>query len=117
VVTAWSGIASITVHTPEQPTDLNRWHLAVDAIEEAVANAVRHGKATTIDVATMETPDCLEIRIADDGGNQVHVGCPGVGQAWFDSISPGRWQHVKTPTGTALTMQISLEQESTWGFP
>ena len=36
-------------------------------VQEALNNVVKHARATTVDVSIVETDDCIDMRIADDG--------------------------------------------------
>ena len=107
IVTAWTGIATMEVHTPESMGDIARWHIAVDAIEEAVANAIRHGHATTITIRITEEEDALGITVHDDSRSEGSAASRGLGDVWFDAISEGRWQRVCTSRGSTLSITVS----------
>jgi signal transduction histidine kinase len=106
VVTAWSGIASITVHTPEQHADLNRWHLAVDAIEEAIANAIRHARAKQIQVSIQVDGEDLVVSVYDNGALNGRTKTVGIGQEWLTTVSAGQWHRQRIDEGSYLTLRL-----------
>ncbi len=59
------------VRTLDDPSEsrLNRSErlLAVRVVEEAISNALRHGRAQVVDVRVSLVDDALELRVSDDG--------------------------------------------------
>ena len=106
IVTAWSGIADISIQAPESMGDIARWHLAVDAIDEAIANAIRHGRARTITIRITEGDDTFGITVHDDSKTHGSPKGSGLGDAWFHTVSDGRWERTMTATGVELSMTI-----------
>lgn len=109
IVTAWSGIASISIDAPESIGDTARWHLAVDAIDEAIANAIRHGGATAIDLTLADKSDALVIEIADNGAHQRMPSSDGLGHRWLTSVTDGRWYQDCAESGSRLTLHVRGE--------
>lgn len=57
---------------------------------EAVANAHKHGQASTVDVVVTAEAGGVRVTITDDGVGPTR-GVPGLGSAWLDFIAPGAW--------------------------
>ncbi|MGI9188336.1 MAG: sensor histidine kinase, partial [Gaiellales bacterium] len=60
-------------------------------VEEALANAVRHGGAGTIAVAVTRIDDDVRIVVEDDGIGPQGEGGPGLGTTILDQATRGRW--------------------------
>lgn len=72
------------------------------AINEAVANAYRHGKATRVTVNLNEE---LELTVLDDGHGFGEIE-PGLGSALFDSIST-EWELTASEAGSLLRLKLT----------
>lgn len=59
-------------------------HAVVEVIREAVTNAVRHARATTIKVNATLASDVVLLEIQDDGNHMKAVGSPGLGSKMMD---------------------------------
>jgi len=106
IVDAWAGIANIEVTQPASIANGTALDLAVDAIEEAVANAVRHGGAATINIVIEESPTDMVVTVRDDGSPTTHSS--GMGEEWMHSITAGQWTRSTTPGGSELTLKLPL---------
>lgn len=83
VIEAWSGIATTTITFDERISDTDpRLVIAVQIIEEGIANAVRHSGATQIDAELNLSGDNLVMQLTSDGsiGNR---SVDGVGTKWL----------------------------------
>jgi hypothetical protein len=128
---AWTGIANISLDLPlgseaatgaAGPTGQERmtaWALVTDAVEECVTNAIRHGKASAVQVTCRDLGDALEATISDNGtwdkktataGREpVDAAQPsGIGLTLVDRISDGNWSVVKTGEGTTLVLRVHI---------
>ena len=76
-------------------------------VEEAIANAIRHGKATHIDIdVTADAHQALHVVVSDNGiGPQ--GGRPGIGSAYLTQVSQGQWAITPTVEGSRLEVVIS----------
>jgi anti-sigma regulatory factor (Ser/Thr protein kinase) len=84
----------------------------MDAIEEAVANAIRHGGAKTVEVA-VRPDDCgLVASISDDGAPTHPANRSGFGHQWMTSITKGEWKRERTNTGSAVTLHVAMTPPS-----
>jgi signal transduction histidine kinase len=84
---AWKGLCRLTVWCSEDLHDDPRLPAAVHVIEEIVANAVRHGGASYVDVQIGLTSDGLRISCVSDSqspGSDI----PGIGQRFLHELSP-----------------------------
>jgi signal transduction histidine kinase len=106
IVDAWAGIATITITQATAPTNTSALALAVDAIEEAITNAVRHGGATEILVHIKQSPSQLIVSVRDNGHASAHS--PGMGEEWMNSITAGQWSRSATDHGSELTLNLPL---------
>jgi hypothetical protein len=81
-------------------------------IEEAIANAVRHGKAHHIDIRISATRENLEIEVCDDGtsGATSDSGAlattRGVGVALISACTDGNWSLRREGNSTKLLARI-----------
>lgn len=74
-------------------------------VEEGLTNAVRHGRATIIDVTVSSSEDAALVVIADNGcGPQ--GGSPGLGMALLSQASAGRWELVRNDGRTQLRVWV-----------
>ena len=80
-------------------------------VEEAISNAIRHGKATHIKIAvTFNQVKQLLVTVRDDGiGPQQHA--PGIGSAFLDQVSAGNWSLEKTSPGATLRVTLPKDRE------
>jgi hypothetical protein len=103
LINNWKGIAEIRAQLPNELPD-EELALALEVIEEAIANAVRKAHATIITIDIQSKQASLYIRIADNG--TVEPGEPGLGTAWLDSISNGNWNRTFSDTGSELFVAL-----------
>jgi len=108
-VSLWEGFCTFDVQI--DPSASQRFQTEAPAVgrvvEEAIANAIRHGKAThiVIDVSN-DTHQTLHVVISDNGiGPQ--GGTPGIGSAYLTQVSQGKWTITPTAEGTRLEVVIS----------
>lgn len=101
---AWEGIAVIDVQVECGPED-PRLSLAVRAVEELVANAIRHGSARRIQVQVRETVDRgLSVEIRSDG--ELSRATSGVGQGWLSSISQSGLEYCEDARGSGVRLEL-----------
>jgi signal transduction histidine kinase len=107
-VNLWNEICEISITIDPLITNSNP-DLIVQVgriIEEAISNAIRHGRAKSISISlTKNTGDQIEISVVDDGlGPQ--GGKPSLGSALLDQASGGNW--VLRSTGNGSQLQLSI---------
>ena len=76
-------------------------------VEDGIANSIRHGKATHIDIdISMGSGRDVHVDIRDNGiGPQ--GGDPGLGTAYLRQVSDGRWSLTALTTGSELRATIT----------
>lgn len=84
----------------------------IEIVREAVGNAVRHGKATQVDVAVLESePGVLKIMVKDNGAGITEESVAGLGSAMLDQISL-TWKRENYSSGCELTVFVVREREA-----
>lgn len=81
------------------------WALALGVVEEGVANAVRHGFASSVKISIVSTGSDVIISIRDDGTGP-RQGSPGIGSAFFNAIS-SEWILKNTGSGSQLRLVLT----------
>ena len=99
IAEAWRGILAVEVAVDSNLEVTTHVRLALEAIEECVANAARHSSATAVEVSLRELPDGLEV-IVSDNGSPFHDGEKvGLGSEWMIRISSGRLTRTRSASG------------------
>jgi signal transduction histidine kinase len=75
-------------------------------VEEGIANAIRHGGATVVDIAVRAAPDGSVEVVVDDDGSGLAAGGPGIGSAILDAVTGGGWERMATERGCRLTARV-----------
>lgn len=91
------------VHISDLPadiTDRQRRDIA-RVVDEACANAHRHGGATTCWITVDEDADGVVVRVDDDGSGITRDSTPGLGSGLFASVSRDDWSLAPRPEGGA----------------
>lgn len=107
LINEWSAVANVHLEYSVAHTGpLEQGQLIVGIAEEALANAVRHGHATEIDVrVTSSGPDVL-VSIENNGTAKA-IGQPGLGTRWLDQVS--RSDFTLRPRGDGgMRLQVRL---------
>lgn len=102
----WRGVISVEIHcsissvTSQQETNL------IDRIvNELIANAHRHGKASTISISLRATEQTIQFEAIDNGlGPQ--LGQRGLGSAILSAATAGEWSLNTHVTGTIVSGKI-----------
>jgi len=105
---AWQGLADVTIDLPDSLEPEGAWQLVVQAVDECVTNAVRHGHARRVDVVCRQGDDAIHVTVDDDGDGEDATGTEsaGLGRRWFDQVSGGRWS--LTPAGPGGGSRVLL---------
>jgi signal transduction histidine kinase len=82
------------------------WSLVSGVVEEGVANAVRHGFASSVKISVVSTDSDVIISIRDDGTGP-RQGTPGIGSAFFSAIS-NDWVLKETGSGSKLRLVLPI---------
>ena len=107
-VDLWSGFCDFDVDFGEGIADSSDQAAVVGrAVEEAIANAIRHGHASHVEVSvTRGSGARLLVRICDDGTGP-QGGSPGLGSAYLAMVSAGTWSMAATEDGTCVLVPIA----------
>ena len=74
---------AISFNVPRKNLSENTAHAVLRIIRELVSNSIRHGKATTIEIAGEELADCLRFSVSDNGCGFDVSAAPGPTQGHF----------------------------------
>ena len=87
IADGWRGIASVTFSTDWiEGLDASEVNDAIALIDEAVANAVRHAKASLISVTGSRVDKCVTLEIHSDGAGMTQ-NAPGLGTKLFTELA------------------------------
>lgn len=102
IVDAWKGIADISLALPpfEQLND-EVLRSSVQLIEEAVANSIRHAKATDIKISGVLNKELLTITVISNG-DPMTKGKAGLGTKMFNDLS-AEWNYAAESGHNRLT--------------
>ena len=112
VLDPWSPLLTIDLSCPGFTSDLA--HSAAILVEEAVANAYRHGDARSVRVTITGHPSSIHLVVEDDGTGLEPGAQAGLGTQLFDQHAPGRW--VREPMssgGTRMALTLTHEDSLT----
>lgn len=102
---AWEGIAS--VHLEVDPLLPEHVHGVIGRIvDEAISNAVRHGRARNIKVKITMTDRAADVVVHDDGTGVAATDRRGLGSDWLDTVS--EWTLTRTDSGAQLTASVAV---------
>lgn len=97
----WGGLVELTFLFSDVPLREGMVDRVSQVINEAVANAYRHGEATRV---TINLSKDLELSVRDDGKGSTTT-IPGLGSALFDSIA-SEWSLTANDAGSTLRLRI-----------
>ena len=79
----------------------------IEVVREAVGNAIRHGNATSVDIAVLDSGvDLVGLVIADNGTGVTAGSMPGIGSDLFTSLAY-EWSSDSSPQGTTVTADLT----------
>jgi signal transduction histidine kinase len=108
---SWAGLADITFDLEPELSELHSYSDVVSQlIEEAVVNSIRHGKASSISVASRVGDKEIEISIIDNGTGTIGNTGSGLGTILFETFS-SRWKLEKVSDKTTLTFAVERRAE------
>ena len=104
---AWRGIADVEISIPKDVlTNHKRNILLVQCIEEAIANAVRHSKASNVQVKAQLLEDQRVLLSVLNDGEPLKAESLGIGSAWLDHHAPHSWKRRVSESGTELVVTL-----------
>ena len=105
---AWEGIAEVTIESPDVLEPESAWRMAVEAVEECVANAVRHGHASRVSVLCRQNATAIEIDVDDDGFGLTGAEGAGLGSVWMSQVTEGQWSRTGSGIGSRVALSIPI---------
>jgi signal transduction histidine kinase len=108
----WRGIAEVKIEvTPNalSALELDRpaAEIVLDLCNEACSNAIRHGKAKSIELQIAVSGSILELTVLDDGSGAAATAGKGLGTRFLDSCSVG-WQISQREGKNLLQVQLPV---------
>ena len=105
IADGWRGIASVTFSTDWiEGLDASEVNDAIALIDEAVANAVRHAKASLISVTGSRVDKCVTLEIHSDGAGMTQ-NAPGLGTKLFTELATS-WDYFHNGEQNVLKFTI-----------
>lgn len=103
VVAQWAAIAEVAIRGDHVALEHDVEEAVVVVVEEAVANAVRHGGARHLEVTVVAEGDEVVITVADDGSSH-GPSRPGLGTAMMQRV--GTMEQQPGPDGWVVTVRL-----------
>jgi signal transduction histidine kinase len=107
ILAQWSGLVDLNFEFLPAEIKLTpaTWALALGVVEEGVANAIRHGFASSVKISLISTGSDVIISIRDDGTGP-RQGLPGIGSAFYSAIS-SEWTLKNTGSGSQFRLVLT----------
>lgn len=108
IVAGWRGICAVDVEVDEGVIDDPRLTVAVQAIEEIIANSVRHGGATRIAVNVGLTSEGVTVRVETDARvvDERVAGGGGLGSRVLQAMAPGGMVVEPSQVGSRIELTV-----------
>lgn len=104
VVAPWSGLADVNLVVADGVEQMITSDVRA-VVEELVANAVRHGRATRVDVEVRRDGDDCIVVVGDNGTGADSAGS-GLGSILIERV--GEVERVSTPNGWIVTVRVAV---------
>ena len=107
----WQGVCKVEVSIDDELFDLisaNQVtsHCTNEIVKESVTNAIRHGKARSVEISIQDLNDgSIQIEVNNNGETNL-LGSPGVGSQILDEITMN-WSRELTDTGVRLVARVA----------
>lgn len=108
VIAGWRGICDVSIDLVGSCLDDPRLVLGVQAMEEIIANAVRHGRASTVRICVESTPEGLVI-VCESDAHIVSRSEPhrtGLGSQVLEAMTSQEVEFESTATGSRLSLVL-----------
>jgi len=109
VAEPWQILMDVTITVEASVSDTQASILLSQIVQEALANAFRHGDAKSVYVDVRRNSNQITMTIEDDGTFSQGRIQPGLGTAIFDSLAPGQWELIGNAQGGARLTVTTLE--------
>jgi signal transduction histidine kinase len=109
-LTPWTGLIEIDSFISTVSCDAKYARDVKRVIAEGIANAYRHGGATSCIVSVTQTHTSLLVQVVDNGTGLPEKYSPGLGSAVFESVCGSEWRlEGNAGKGCTLRATVSLE--------
>ena len=105
----WEGLCSFTVDLDPAAHSVGSAAAVTIGriVEEGISNAIRHGKATSIDITVTRLNESTVRVVILDNGHGPQGGKANVGSAFVQQASAGRWSLTSSGSGSQLEAFVS----------
>jgi signal transduction histidine kinase len=105
VMNSWSGICTVKIEIDDDALKDARIGVCVQAIEEVIANAVRHSGASHVHIHVSQHALGLNVRSVSDGTAMSDAGT-GLGTVVLNAVAPGGLMVKQSESGTTVHFTI-----------
>ena len=106
IAQSWKGLAEIEYEIiPEFSEFHSQSEITSQLIEEAVVNAIRHGKASKISIKAMASGSSISVSVRDNGSMQMDKASPGLGTILLNTFTDS-WSLEREGDQSLLTFSI-----------
>jgi signal transduction histidine kinase len=102
----WDGLCEIRVQVGDLASARADAEGVGRVVEEGIANAIRHGGASCLDIVVRATPDGAVEVVIDDDGAGLTSDVAGTGSAILDVVTGGAWERTSGDRGCRLTARV-----------
>lgn len=105
-VALWDGLCDVRVEIGDLAAARADAEGVGRVVEEGIANAIRHGGASCLDIVVRATPDGAVEVVIDDDGAGLTSDVAGTGSAILDVVTGGTWERTSGDRGCRLTARV-----------
>jgi len=109
---SWGSLMQVEVRGMENAHGSNSGKAVIRIVEEGLANAYRHGRASEVTVGISREATGLRIRVVDNGSGPSDTKQTGLGSALLESLAPGAWSLTRGD-GRTTVLDVLLSDSET----
>ena len=116
IIAKWDGLMEISVNEFifETVSDFQLYGVS-QVLDEALSNAFRHGRATSLCVHFQKQDDGVISLTISDNGVGVISSTPGLGSAYFTEVAGKAWQLQTRSDGSGAELKLMIPERETRG--
>lgn len=99
---SWGSLMQVEIRGVENARGSDSEKAVIRIVEEGLANAYRHGRASHVDVGISREVTGLRIRVVDNGSGPNGTNQTGLGSALLESLAPGAWSLTRSDGHTTV---------------